>query len=253
MTFAYLQRFEEQLNMARKTRNFRIHVVFMPMQRDRLLPALTAGQIERGGAEDHHRGASADRGLLDPYRRNVSEVVVTAPGVPAVKTVEDLSGREVFVRRSSSYAESLRALNQQLERDGRPPVAILEAPENLEDDDILEMVNADLVDVTVVDDYLAESGRKSSPTCGCTKPRPLGPAANWRWRFGRTVQNWKRRSTSSSASMRLGTQFGNVIARRYVQNPQIATRATTGAERQQFLTLEDLFSKYGDQYYSTTC
>jgi hypothetical protein len=35
-------------------------------------------------------------------------------------------------------------------------VVITVAPEVLEDDDVLEMVNAGLVPITVVDDYLAE-------------------------------------------------------------------------------------------------
>ena len=83
VTFAYLQRFEEQLNVARKSRNFRIHVVVVPMQRDRLLPALTAGQIDAVAAQTTittDRQARVDFSM--PYRRNVSEVVVTAPGVP---------------------------------------------------------------------------------------------------------------------------------------------------------------------------
>ena len=46
----------------------------------------------------------------------------------------------------------------------------------------------------------------------------------------------------------MGTEFGNIVARRYVQNPQIARRATTGADRKKFLALMDTFKKYGDQY-----
>ena len=140
LTFAYLKRFEDQLNTARRTRNFRIHVVVVPMARDRLLPALTAGQIDAVAAQwtvTPERQQVVDFSF--PYRTKVNEIVVTAPGVPAVGSVQELSGREVFVRRSSSYAESLRALNQQLANDGRPPVTILDAPETLEDDDILDM------------------------------------------------------------------------------------------------------------------
>ena len=39
---------------------------------------------------------------------------------------------------------------------GKPPVVITAAPDVLEDDDILEMVNAGLAPITVVDDYLAD-------------------------------------------------------------------------------------------------
>jgi membrane-bound lytic murein transglycosylase MltF len=46
----------------------------------------------------------------------------------------------------------------------------------------------------------------------------------------------------------MGTEFGNIIARRYLQNPQHVKRATTGADRQKFLALRDTFLKYGEQY-----
>jgi membrane-bound lytic murein transglycosylase MltF len=93
----------------------------------------------------------------------VNEIVVTARGTTPVSTAYDLSGREVFVRKSSSYYESLLALNKRLESSGRPKALILEAPESLEDDDILEMVNAGLVETVVVDDYLARFWKQILP------------------------------------------------------------------------------------------
>ncbi len=58
---------------------------------------------------------TSDRQLVDfssPVYPNVSEVVVSGPASPAVSSVDDLAGKEVFVRTSSSYYESLIALNQ---------------------------------------------------------------------------------------------------------------------------------------------
>ena len=91
-----------------------------------------------------------------PTRTNVNEVVVTGPGAPPIASVDDLAGQEVFVRKGSIYEESLVRLNEQLKARGKPAVVIDEAPDVLEDDDVLEMVNAGLVPITVVDDYLAE-------------------------------------------------------------------------------------------------
>ncbi len=91
-----------------------------------------------------------------PTRTDVNEVVVTGPGAPPIATVDDLAGQEVFVRKTSIYDESIAALNEQLQTRGKPPVVIIEAPDVLEDDDILEMVNAGLAPITIVDDYLAE-------------------------------------------------------------------------------------------------
>ena len=58
--------------------------------------------------------------------------------------------------RLSPYYESLTRLNEQLNARGKPAVVIDEAPDVLEDDDVLEMVNAGLAPITIVDDYLAE-------------------------------------------------------------------------------------------------
>ena len=92
----------------------------------------------------------------EPTRTNVSQVVVTGPGAPPIATVDDLAGKEVFVRKASAYHDTLTKLNEQLKARGKPAVVIDEAPDVLEDDDILEMVNAGLAPITVVDDYLAE-------------------------------------------------------------------------------------------------
>ena len=249
LTFAYVKRFEEQLNAARKTRNFRIHVVVLPMRRDLLLRALAAGQIDAVAAQ---KTIIAERQeLVDfsiPYRRNVSEVVVTAPRVPAVKTAEDLSGQEVFVRPSSSYAASLRALNAQLEREGRRPVVILDAPENLEDDDLLEMVNAGLVDRTVVDDYLAAFWSQIFTDMHVQATATLRTGADLAVAFRKNSPKLAAELNQFIRRHALGTEFGNVVARRYLQNPHLARRATTGADRKKFLALQETFRKYSNQY-----
>src|SRR5687768_2090440 len=100
----------------------------------------------------------------EPTRTNVIQVVVTGPGAPPIATVHDLAGREVFVRKGSVYYETLTGLNEQLKTRGKPPVVIDEAPNALEDDDILEMVNAGLAPITIVDNYLPNSGNRCSQT-----------------------------------------------------------------------------------------
>src|SRR5262245_35604692 len=95
LTFAYLKRFEDQLNSARKTRNRLSHVVVVPMAQDRLLGALTAGQIDAVAAQwtvTPERQRLVDFSI--PYRGKVNEIVVTAPGVPVVGSAQELSGRE---------------------------------------------------------------------------------------------------------------------------------------------------------------
>ncbi|MGH7305281.1 MAG: lytic transglycosylase F, partial [Candidatus Rokuibacteriota bacterium] len=90
----------------------------------------------------------------DATLRNVSEILVTGPGADPVRTVEDLAGKEVYVRRSSSFYESLEQLTAELAKAKKVPVKIRPAPENLEVEDILEMVNAGLVRMTIVDSFI---------------------------------------------------------------------------------------------------
>ncbi len=80
---------------------------------------------------------------------------MTAPGEPPVAAPPDLSGREVYIRKGSSYDESIQTLNAELKKAGKPPVRVRYAPDNLEAEDILEMVNAGLVPATIVDDTRA--------------------------------------------------------------------------------------------------
>jgi hypothetical protein len=61
-----------------------------------------------------------------------------------------------FVRLSSSYFQSLWHLNESFGPRGLPPVVVKPAPEELEDEDILEMLNAGLVKLAVVDGHKAE-------------------------------------------------------------------------------------------------
>ena len=91
-----------------------------------------------------------------PVFTGVNEVVVTSPSAQPVETVEDLSGKEVVVRASSSYYESLQSLNSRFAEEGIAPIDVTLADEHLEVEDLLEMVNADLIPRTLVDSYLAD-------------------------------------------------------------------------------------------------
>ena len=66
-----------------------------------------------------------------PPMKNVSELVVTGPKSPPIASVDDLSGKEVFVRRSSHYYTHLEQLNQRLRSEGKRPSRLRLAPEQI--------------------------------------------------------------------------------------------------------------------------
>ena len=116
-----------------------VRVVAIPVRRDQLLPLLTKGL---GDIALGNLTVTPEReGLVDfsaPFVRDVRELVVTAPGSAPVATPHDLAGREVWVRRSSSYYESLRQASERLVAEGLEPIDIRAADENLEDEALLD-------------------------------------------------------------------------------------------------------------------
>lgn len=140
-----------------RAKHLRVRVIFLPVRRDQLIPALREG---RGDPAADFLTITPERQALvdfsDPVLRGMDEIVVTGPDAPHITSRDDLAGKEVFVRRSSSYYESLQTLNTEFAKEGKAPVKVRLAPEELEDKDLQEMVNAGLVPLTIVDSQKAQ-------------------------------------------------------------------------------------------------
>lgn len=240
---------EDLLNKKLKTGNLKVHVVLLPMPRDALLPALNAGQVDLVVAQLTVTPARLK--LVDftkPSQRNVNEIVVTGPGAPAVASVEDLSGKEVFVRKTSSYYESLQELNRTLERQGKPPVNIHEASESLEDDDLLEMVNAGLIPAIVVDDYLAQYWKQVFPDLRLHETVRLRTGGELAAAIRKNSPKLLAELNAFVDANGFNSAIGAVLNKRYLHSTKFVKNAASDAERKKFLTMVDLFRKYGDQY-----
>ena len=70
-----------------------------------------------------------------------------------IKKPEDLSGQQIWVRKSSSYFQSLLRLNKKFSQTKLKPVEIKDVNEILEDEDILEMMNVGIIPMSVIDNY----------------------------------------------------------------------------------------------------
>ena len=250
MAYESLTLFEKELNEARKTGNLnKVHVVFVPLPRDLLLPALVDGKVDMVAAM---LTVTPERRKIvefsEPTRTNVSEVVVTGPGAPPIASVDDLAGKEVFVRKSSSYHASLVALNEKLKARGKPEVVIDAAPEVLEDDDLLEMVNAGLVPIVVVDDYLAEFWSKIFTDVRVHRDVALRSGGSLAVAVRKENPQLRSAVNAWLKKHGKGDAFRNVIERRYLGDVKYAKTAMAEAERRKFKGVVNLFAKYATQY-----
>ena len=249
MSYESLRLFEEELNTRLKTGLLKVHVAIVPLARDQLFRSLQEGKVDLVAATltitpEREKVAA----FSVPTRTNVSEIAVTAPKVPPVATADDLSGREVFIRKSSSYYESVQKLNESLKSRGKAQVTVKEAPEALETDDILEMVNAGLVDVTIADDYVVEFWHQIFPDIVVHKGAAVRAGGNIA--VGVRKSNPKLLEAVNFWIKKYGpkTAFANTMERRYLQSTKYAKNATSDAERKKLRELVKLFEKYGSKY-----
>jgi ABC-type amino acid transport substrate-binding protein len=106
--YSLLRDYEKLLNKGKSGRDQKIHMEFIPVYRDQLIPKLLAGEGDIAAAGltiTPERLKQVD--FTDPYLDGIDEVLVSRRGVETPEVIEGLSGREVHVRASSSYYESL--------------------------------------------------------------------------------------------------------------------------------------------------
>jgi len=240
---------EKFLNADNKDKTRPIRVVFIPVSRDQLLDGVAAGagDIATGGlAITPARQKQVD--FTTPAADNVSEILVTAPDVAPPATVDELSGRSVFVRKSSSSYESLTELNTRLAAAGKKPVEIVLAEENLDDEDILEMVNAGLVDATVVHSYVVNFWKEIFTDI---RPQPgiaLRTHAQIAWAIRKGSPELKKVLDAFVEKNKIGTMTGNMLFKRYLQNTKWARGATKAEDMRRFKELTGYFQKYATRY-----
>jgi membrane-bound lytic murein transglycosylase MltF len=249
ITYEYIKLMEDELNKRHKTGNLKVAFWPIPLPRNQLLPALVDGKVDMVVAQltvTPERLKLVD--FSNPTRDDVSEVVVGGQGAPPIASVNDLSGQEVLVRKSSSYYQSLLALNQRLQAAGKPPVILDAAPESLEDDDLLEMANAGLVKIIIVDNYLATFWKQVFTNITVHDDVAVRTGGHLAVAIRKNSPQIAKGLNAIVRTFGKGSAFGNTLEKRYLQNTAYITDAESAAERKKFQDLAQLFRKYGDQY-----
>ena len=249
VAYEMLMQFEDLLNEGLDSGHLKVYVIIIPISRDRLFPALLAGygDLALGNLTvTAEREAEVD--FADPLLTGVDEIVVTGPGAPALASLEDLSGQEVYVRKTSSYYESLRGLNKRLRQAGKPEVDIREANELLETEDILEMVNAGLVPITVADSYLAEFWAQIFDGIELHPELALRTGGEIAWAMRKESPQLRQVVNAFVKDHKKGSLMGNILFKRYLQNTDWVRDVGTEEEMARFEEVVQFFQDYSPQY-----
>jgi membrane-bound lytic murein transglycosylase MltF len=238
------QKFQKQLGKRPIT------VYIRPTTRDQLLPHVAGGlgDIAAGNLTVTEERRSTVDFYVAPDQVGMSELVLTGPKSPVITTAEDLAGKRVHVRKSSSYYESLVALNDRFTREGKPAITLVLVPDELEDEDMMEMLDLGVLEAIVVDDWKAKMWAQVLPRLTINTGAVVRSGAN---------TGWAIRKDSPKLRDLLGEFFTKVVVKHsprndrswgYAKRIKRLTDPTAQKERERFETTLALFRTYGAKY-----
>jgi membrane-bound lytic murein transglycosylase MltF len=249
LSYEALKEFEKFVNKRLKTKTLKVHVVFIPVSRDELIPSLLKGLGDIAAANltiTTERQKQVD--FSNPFASGVKELLVTGPSAPSINSIDDLAGREIHVRRSSSYYESLIRLNMSFKRDRKPKMKLILANETFEDEDLLEMVNAGLIPMIVMDSHKAEFWKQIFDNITVHPDIAVRTGGKIAWAFRKNSPKLKAMINDFEKRHKKGTMLRNILLKRYLKNTKYVKNALSEKEQKKYNSMVQLFKTYAGKY-----
>ena len=244
-----LQQYEKFLNKGVSRRELRTHIVYVPVPFNELIPALNEGRGDIAAAiltvtPEREKQAA----FITGRQMAISEILVTHKSVDDIKNLYDLAGRRLYVLRGSSYVEHLEEINERFVVRRLPPIEIVEADSYLLSEDIIELVNAGIVEMTVVDDFKAELWARIFPDLVVREDVQINAGDYAGWAIRRDNPELAKSLGEFLPRVRMGSLLGNVLTERYFGTTEWISNPLDEAEREKLDRFITLFMEYGDKY-----
>jgi len=225
-------------------------VFIIPTTRDKLLPDVTKGI---GDIAAGNLTVTEDRSKLVDFASAadwlaIKELVVTGPKSPAIGKTDDLSGKTIHIRKASSYYESLEVFNGRFKKEGKPTVKMVLVPDALEDEDMMEMLNAGLLEAIVVDDWKVKMWAQILPKIKVNEQVAVREGGKIGWAIRKDSPKLKGEMLDFYQTFlkKQGTLAQRL--RQYMLRIKQIKDPTATAEWKRFEETLALFDKYGQKY-----
>lgn len=239
-----LRALEHFLN-ARQGERQQLQVKLIPMAKAQLPGALLRGEGDVAAPgelldADLLRGLEASNPVVD----RVSLVLVGRKGARSVARVEQLSGRTVALTSGSAAGLAIEAVNRQLALRKRAPIKVEWVDPTLAVEDVLEMVQAGIYPLTVVERPIAERWLRVMPRLRLDSRVQLGAPQAVRWYVRRDApmlqDTLNRFLAGYRAPENQNAAFERIYRRQYrVHNP------LARVERQRLEAVKGVLQKHG--------
>jgi len=225
-------------------------VFIIPTTRDKLLPdvARGMGDIAVGNLTVTENRLKVVDFAAPADWLAMKELVVTGPKSPAIGTTDDLSGKTIHVRKASSYYESLEALNGRFQKEGKPTVKIVLVPDALEDEDMMEMLSAGLMEAIVVDDWKAKMWAQILPKIKVNEQAAVREGGKIGWAIRKGSSKLETEILGFYRSYLKKEGVAEYRLKQYMSRIKQIKDPTATAEWKRFEETVALFEKYGQKY-----
>ena len=244
-----LEEFQKFVNKKLKTGQFPVNITYLPVAPGQLEAALTEGMGD----------LVANAVVITPEREqrfafstaiqtDVTQIVVSGSNFGSVSSLEDLGGKDIYVNPLMASYENLQKANASLQKAGKPLIQIKAADKNLNEDDLIQMVNAGLIPATVATKQRAELWSKVFDNL---KPHPevvLASGESTAWVMRKNNPQLKQLANEFLSTHNVGSSFGNTLLRRYLIKSTWVKNSTSAEEMKKFQTTIKLFQKYATEY-----
>jgi len=227
----------------------RILVALLPTPMDRLRERMSGGYGDIAAASISI--TEAHLAVMDftiPTMTGLKIIAVTGPGAPELKSLEDLSGREVWVMPQTRLKKDLEDLNARLKPQGKAKAKMREADSLLEPGDVLELVNAGVYPIALMQSQTADFWAQVFDKITPRKDLALAEDVQLGWAIQKGTPQLKAFLDDFIKTHGAGTAFGNTVLRRYLKEAKYVRNATEESEMQKFRATAPYFKKYAEQY-----
>jgi membrane-bound lytic murein transglycosylase MltF len=250
MLYEQLEQLQRLVNARYKTGKLKVKVSFIPVRPDELGPALQQGVGDFIAADivitpERQKYYT----FTAPIMNSVRHIVVTGPELAKAKSLDDLAETDIYVSQLSGLYDDLMEISEERVKAGKARLSVKVADKNLQDDDLVEMVNAGLIPATVAMQHKSELWEQILPNVRLHPEMTIGSQGRLAWVVRKDNPELKKFLDQFAATHGQGTLFGNTLLRRYLKNTKWISDSTSGAEMRKYATNVKYFREYAAQYH----
>ena len=242
---------EKQINKnhPNKNKHIKTKLIPIPVTREFLIPALKAGYGDVAMADNtitNRRMKEVD--FSEPFASGINEILVSNSSIGGINSFEDLAGKEVYVKPSMSYMDSLLQVSETLVLKGYAPISVKALPEELESEDVLELVDAGIIGMTIIDDYKAKLWAVTYNRIKLHSDITFGENRELGLMVRKESPLLLEELNKFVDKHKQGTSFAIVMMAKYFKSGSYLKEVKSGITKKKFQSLKKTFEKYAKQY-----